>query len=291
MTSKKEQKKPEKVSKKESVKPEEISLYDIIYCDEKRLAPILPQMSNYGLRKSISVTEHENQIANITSGVGGNTGVVRGDRGHTASNEAGSNQRSDFDPLWVNVLQFAKTALIKAQRDNFSLGKMCLITGNLSLVDYGSFNSLINVDYLSKAMIDGFKAESEGNSTAKNKYAREMMGLIKDVVETYSNSVHGSISSDAGDFWLSIDREHLVFPAEEIILKYGHTIPGTWSVLGIYDSEPDYEVDEEDEDDVNYPDMGTLSEVIRPMTIQVRSLVGKPYGQHSITPLMIMREI
>lgn len=286
MTSKEEPKTPAKKSKKASEKQEEISLYDIIYCDEKRLAPILPQMSNYGLRKAVSVTEHESEVANKASGVGGTTGVIRGDAGKNTSTETGSNQQSDFDPLWVNVLEFAKTALVKADRDNFKLGKLCVVTGSLSLVDYGSFYSLLDIDFLTKAMAEGIKDDTQGNSNTKNKAAREMMGMIKDVIRTYSGSVHGGISSDVGDFWLSIDRDHLVFPAEEIILKYGHSIPGTWSILGIYDSEPDYEDDEADE-----VDSGALSEVIRPMTTQVRNLVGKPFGQHSITPLMIMREI
>ena len=292
MTSKKEPKKPEKKLQKESEKQEEIYLYDIIYCDEKRLAPMLPQLSNHGLLTDLSVTNYEGSKSGTSSSFRGAAAVVDGSRAKSAEDDVGISQQQNFDPRWVNVLKFAKQALQTAHREEFVLGKLCYVTGGLSLIDYASFEALLKIKFLHKSLTQGLKQGTEGTSKEKASTAKETMNLIEEVTSTYSTSVHGSINTKQGEFWISLDRDLLVFPAEDIILKYGSQIPGKWSVLGIYDSKPDDKMydDEEDIDDEVSGSTG-LTAIIRPIADEMRNLVGKPRDQHSITPLLIMREI
>lgn len=288
MSQKKEPKKPVKKSKKASEKPEESFLYDIIYCDEKRLAPILPQLSEYGLLKDLSVTEGESRSTTSARGLSGSAGLVSGEAAKDSAIGTESALQSNFDPRWVNILKFTNIALRKADRENFRLGKLCLVKGGLHLGDNRSFKALLEVKIFNKMMLDEVKRDLKESTDSKdNLSAKDTVQLVEQLAETFEHSVHGNVETKNGRFWISLDRDCLIFPAEEIILKFGATIPGEWSVLGIYDSEPDTFSEEGFKGDGH----GTLTEIVMPLAAHMRGLVGKPYGQHSLTPLIIMREI
>lgn len=264
-------------------------LYDIIYCDRTRLTPLISQLFAHGLPKDIAVTKETGSSGSIEAGgtAGWNFGPTAKAGGKVAVDiDERSGMTTTHDPYWSTVLNFVDQAASLAKRESFEVGKLCLVKGSLRLVDFNSMRKIFEIKWFSKLALSELKSETPGNSKAKDKEAREVWESVERLMEIYSNSVQGVVTGRDGDYWASFEREHLIFPAEEIVLKYGRQVSGTWTVIGIYDARPENKDVEDDE--LNSPN---LMLNFQGMMDPLRNLVGRPANHHSLTPLVVMREI
>lgn len=270
-----------------SENPEKKFLYDIIYCDRTRLIPLISQLNAHGLPKDIVVTENAGSRGALEAGgtAGWSFAAKAEAKGKIAADISEStSQETQYDPYWATVLAFADQAVSLAKRDDFEIGRLCLVSGSLSAADVSSLRDLMKTQLTREGMMVGLMPDGSVK-TSDRKEAKKTYDSLHEVITLYSGLVQGILKSGEDEYWMSLEREHLSFSAEEIILKFGSIIPGNWSILGIYDSAPAVT------QDVDIPEDGGIQAMIMGIAPIVRNLVGKKDTQHSITPLMIMREI
>ena len=99
--------------------------------------------------------------------------------------------------------------------------------------------------------------------------------------------------------WATIEPEYVFGSIEDLMLKHGAKVAGTWAMVGILDGRPFVERDDEDYDDIVNVDeqirIGMWSEniwkIATNLAFPARQALGRPFGSYGITPLVIFRDL
>ncbi|MFX1094748.1 hypothetical protein ABEM57_19145 [Escherichia coli] len=90
--------------------------------------------------------------------------------------------------------------------------------------------------------------------------------------------------------WMSIDKEYLTINPDDLALKYGGTIPGTWHVIGLIDALPDSVQDQNINNPLDFPEHD-LKSGLQSFLDMVKVQAGRGSDSYGMTPLLIFRTV
>lgn len=287
------------------------SVLDFLYHDSRRIGSFLAQFEGDGHLQQFTRSKDGKRGKKETSShdVKGNVGVASGTlKGSTeTSTEMGEGYSGVFDPLWSNARAFldhlSEHGLLGRSLDQAAIGQFVLVKGYLGIQDLSMFKdawALKSVQSKVKGGIGG--NPKQGNMTAAQKAAareqQENTTLLLDMIQIMPHAVHARlITSEHGNarlVWCTLNQEYLVSPPSDILLAYGDTMAGEWSMVGVLSAHPEYltpDLNQEfDPENFGLTEsiVGQLSKMLAPV---VRVALGRPSAAYAITPLLIFRDV
>ena len=115
----------------------------------------------------------------------------------------------------------------------------------------------------------------------------EFMGILPHLIQA-------TIADGDSTVWCILRQESLTTPANEIFLKHGVSVSGTWHIVGIIDALPDHEDDEVSRYNqiIGANRLGGMSAAFAShIVIPVKTALGRPKEAFGITPILIFRQI
>jgi hypothetical protein len=296
------------------------SVYDIIYSDTRRLSSLLSQFSDDGV-----VTELTRQDETAHSNKAGlSIKVLSGDT--SSSGREAKSQK--IDPQWLLPLLFLDEAEHLIERDiaEASIGSLILITGKLILTDVRILQKLWSAPSAKKVLLQQMKdaqkataaavATASGESDISNRATRRAAGkagkasantasetneaeLLIEMLPLLPHSPQINLVSPDHVAWATIEPDSVLGSVEDLMLKHGAKIAGSWSIVGILDARPFETRDDEDYDDfINVDEhirtgmfQDNLWKIATELAAPARQALGRPFGSYGVTPLVIFREI
>lgn len=288
------------------------SVFDFLYHDSRRIASYLSQFDNSGLLTGVTqsegVTKGSKRGKRI--GLGGNAPLIGGGNIELeiGPGEAGSESMVRvYDPYWANALQFLDVLhernMIQRDLDSATIGQFVLASGYLSIQDLGMMKEAWKAPSLQRKMKSGFgSGKKQSQMTAAERAAaqeeKENADLFLELIQLMPHTVHARLITINDKYprliWSTVNQDHLVTSPSDIILSYGETMSGEWSMLGILSAKPEFLTPdlngEFDGDDLGLTQsvVGQLSKMLAPV---VRVSLGRPAAAHAVTPLLIFREV
>ncbi|UTW52048.1 hypothetical protein KFF05_01240 [bacterium SCSIO 12827] len=288
------------------------SVYDFLYCDTPRIGSFLAQFDDAGFLKQIIERE---SVAKSTSrgfkvglsggatiaGTGGNAGLDI-ERGPSASGSESSERV--YDPLWTNartLLDYlAEYNLIKRNIEEARIGQFVLATGELEVKNLSMLRAAWQ-DETIKKLLDQGQHEDISSLSRQQRRAVERKGAKSSVVPTDNDvalafmkilphAVQAHIQGDTLSAWCNLLEDGLVVSADELLLKHGIRVSGTWHVLGILDAFPG-SIETDLNPSFELTEGGVLGALLTVIAPVARLLLGRPPNSYGITPLLIFREV
>jgi hypothetical protein len=270
-------------------------IFDFLYHDARRVGSLLAQLDDVGLLTAVRRNEG-NSIANkgtlegkAEGGVpfigkaGGGTSLTR------ESSKTGQLERT-FDPLWQNARNFVHYASENSVSiSNARIGQIVTITGKITIVDFDLLKQIM-ASLMDQSSNDGNRQErraaqkNQNAGSSKEPPIADIFGLFPYKIQM---TVEGAYQA-----WATVNEEFLVTEASDLVLKYGGTLDGEWTVVGIADALPSY-FDGQLVGNLNFENgveaFGMkLTKAMAPMA---RVLLGRPSEAYGLTPLVVYRDI
>lgn len=290
---------------------ESASVFDFLYHDNRRIASFLAQFEAVGHLQQISQidsTQKGEKEETRTSGnvnIPGTLGLKReSEREGSASFTEGSTRI--YDPFWANARRFLdlleERELIRRDLETASIGQFVLATGFLGIQDLAMFKEAWKLSSIQRQVKSGSSGKKISNMTAAQrleaKSQQENSDLMLDMLQILPHAIHARMLTRQNEntqlIWCTLKEEYLVAPASDIMLTYGETMSGKWSIIGILSAHPEYltpDLSQQfDSDDLGFTQsvVGQLTKVLAPV---VRVTLGRPAAAHAITPLLIFRDV
>jgi hypothetical protein len=281
----------------------DVSVYDFLYVDARRIGILISQLGDGtdGVLKAIQ--------RKSTKG-GKNHGGIDLKLVKIGSEEdAHQEMTSSYDAQWLLPLRFLDLAQSRINTDisKATLGQLVLARGPLRFQNHtlvmsflsnhsirGKLASSTNIDPMQTIELLGTTKEEYGKKKPAEqlKLRRQAIDLLMDVVTSLPVRSQVEITGDHGSSWSVLNEDGLVIAYNELTMTHGPSIPGEWIVVGLLDARADSD-----------PDATTVADEIVPVqtaqtfsqmngfAVSLRKIVGRPLGSHSITPLVIFREV
>ena len=266
-------------------------IFDFLYHDEKRVGSLLAQFdSSFGVLGQIKKTQRFASRDTKAKRYGGTLGVkgalsgVREWRNESSESADDSNELV-YDPLWRNAITLVSTM---EKRDvsssrSMEIGSIVRVRAAITVLDTDLFSPILADAKMMRTLMNksvpAAKAITEGEAK-----------LIVAILKGIPRSLQAYIQAESGELmWCTMRRESMVVRAEEIMLKHGMHVPGTWDVLGVRDTAP-----VPDDKPSKTPDvarLGQLGEALSKLVPIGREAMGRPSERLGITPILIYREI
>ncbi len=126
------------------------SVFDFLYVDHSRINTFLSQFNEFGGLTSIvrgrSAQRGKGDSSTIKTEA--SALVLKGGGDYSASTNAGyvENDQKSYDPRWVNTLSFLdqidERGLLNRDIESAGFGELVLISGPLSITDYGTLEKI-----------------------------------------------------------------------------------------------------------------------------------------------------
>lgn len=291
------------------------SVYDIIYADVQRISSLLAQFSDDGLL--VELTRAVETGRALRAGV--NVKVVSADT--TSSGRETKTEK--IDPQWLLPLLFLDEAqhLIERDMSEASMGSLALIQGKLIVNDVRILQKLWSAPAAKKIIVQQIKdaerakaqavhaeASDQGNRAARrlaNKTSAKTPAessdaeLIIEMLPLLPHSPQVNVVSPDHVAWATINPEYMVGSVEDLMLKHGAKVAGSWSMVGIVDARPFEVRDDEDYDEIISAEeqvrigmfTDSIWKVATELAFPARQALGRPILSYGMTPLVIFREI
>ncbi|MGA2412642.1 MAG: hypothetical protein ABSG46_19945 [Candidatus Binataceae bacterium] len=262
------------------------SVFDFLYVDQSRLELYLAQFSEFGnltkLVRSVGQTD-ENTL-------GTDLKVIKGD---TKSGQITEIEKH-YDPRWVAPLTFLEEAadrkMLKSDLTGTGLGDFVILKGNLTVVDM-------------RALENAFKAASQveksPGQTGNRKHRRseqarsESVDSLEDftpfkLLAALEQPMIVHFATGVARLWSTVNPSNLVGASNDLHLKHGVSIAGSWHLIGVLDCLPGAS----DSPSVRICGDGenAFSESMTSMIGEIKKVMGRPAECYGVTPLIIMRE-
>ena len=299
------------------------SVYDFIYHDVRRVGSFLSQFDDAGILQQ--VTQSEGATRGSKRGwkatAGGNVSLVgSANIGLERSPEKGGYEASDrvYDPLWANALTLldflTERDLLVHGVGSARIGQFVLATGSLTILDLKILKEFLESPAIRDAIFrdsqitdlppnrefrSGRKAANASRPIPEKSDGLKQMEGGLSLIGRLPHVVQARITSIAGEIaWASLSEDGLVISAADILLKHGTVVAGEWNVLGVLDALPD--IDHEGNETGAARDSAKASlatddnpfgSMLRAIVPIIRPILGRPFGAHGITPLLIFRKI
>jgi hypothetical protein len=301
-----------KVLKKEPEEAEPDSVFDFLYHDNRRIASFLSQFDNNGLLTGLTQGEGVTKGAKRSKrfGIGANAPVLGGGNVdfEIGPGETGTETLERvYDPYWANARQFldvlAERSLLQRDINAASIGQFILITGFLSIQDLSALKEawkLPSIQRTIKSGVAGGKRQGSMTAAQKNAVREELNNteLFLEFIQILPHSVHARLLSEVNETtslsWCTLDPSFLVMPASDIMLTYGESMSGEWSIVGILNAYPEFRTPDINQrfDDSDFGLMHSLvGQVAKLISPVARLTMGRPSAAYAITPILIFREV
>lgn len=294
------------------------SVYDILYADTRRLSSLLSQFSDDGVVTELTrndETGHSNKASISIK-------VVSGDTSSTGR----ETKSQKIDPQWLLPLLFLDEAQSFIERDIASapIGSIVLIQGKLVVTDLRILQNLWSAPSAKKTIIQQIREAEKANAQSDNNIEEDLHNraarraanrangkstgkkpesseaeLIMEILPLLPHSPQINIISPDHVAWATIEPNYVFGSVEDLMLKHGAKVAGSWAMVGILDGRPFEERADEDYDEIISFDervrMGMLQDSVWKLATELafpaRQALGRPYFSYGVTPLVIFREI
>ena len=280
------------------------SVFDFLYHDARRVGSFLAQFDDAGSIRQIthseSVTKGNRRGRKISVG-GGVGGVGSAQIGYEIgpAEEGAETSERIYDPLWANALSLLdylqENRLIVEDTRSARIGQFVLASGDIRIIDLAILGSVWKDEKMQRLIMAQQKPEAtQGNrqkhraqvttrATAKDPSSDIAFSLLSVLPHSIQAYMHGSV-----DVWCNLLKSSLVISSDDILLKHGTLIQGTWRILGVLDALPD---DQMDSQSVDSPLNNLFGTVLSSMAPVVRTLLGRPPSYYGLTPILVFREV
>lgn len=242
------------------------SLYDFIYIDIHKSKILLAQIESDGILTHIKSRTEQQNLSKNKAGI--NTGLVLGKENNNTDIE--SIEQSFDAALSVHLKLLHK--LSEKNRINRNIlkskvGDIILFSGVVDILDISTFQGLLTSGLLPmpKKDID----------------QKQLIGFIKLIPSTVQFTFKDKNEDRA---WMTLPENNLLMHSSELLLKYGGSLEGEWSVIGILDSLPGEKRSVHADNRMKISDLSNMSK-------KFYELIGKHPTHFGVTPLMIFRRI
>lgn len=304
---------PAKQSKEASGLPAESYVYDFLYHDARRVGSFLSQLGKYGHLQSLTHRQSSGEGISSRAAISGSGGVPGvGSAGATGEDEETQHHdqglETSYDPLWSNALdlyeELDKRKLIKRDVTTSGIGQFVLVSGTLSIIDLKVLQKAWKAPSVKKLMAAGIPKPDQSLPPAQRAQAKQASeqntALMFDMLPIMPHLVQANINDGKNNTWATLSDYSLVTSAEEIGLRHGTTLSGTWNMLGILDAVPGGDGDEKVPGlDITIAQLSSIAAfgstpigqaaiAFGPMT---RTMMGRPSTSFAMTPILIFREV
>ena len=285
------------------------SVFDILYADTSRLSSLLSQFSDDGVVTELVRSAEDSE--SLSAGL--SIKVIRGDK---ASSSKETSARK-VDPKWLLPLLFLDAAKDVIQRDvtKAAIGSLVLCQGKLVVTDLRILQKLWTSPGVKRMILANMKESADQAEASAGANRHEKRASAKSQKSTPAGNTEAEILLDLLPFlphspqvnivtadyavWSTIDPLGLVGTVEDIMLKHGPKVAGSWSMVGVLDARPWEQREDEDYDDwLSFNEklrIGAFQEnvwkVASDIARPVRQALGRPTFSYGVTPLVIFREI
>lgn len=278
-----------------------------MYYDKKRVASFLSQFNNFGHLKELTEGESASRTkSESTSGgvSGGIPAVISGDASHDAGTGASYSNDTNriYDPTWTNALSFldylSEKQLLNRDISNASIGQFVLHSGALNILDLSLIEKTWGLPTFQKTMRSGASetmnraARRRAEKNAANDEGINNLELFIEMMGILPHTAQATVDNGDSKSWCSLTSEGLIINSSDITLKHGHSVPGTWNIVGILDAKPELLEDDNPELEPNFDDgteiAGKLMQMLAPVA---KNMVGRPDSSYGMTPILIFREV
>ncbi|ECD4561003.1 hypothetical protein E1A17_24570 [Salmonella enterica subsp. enterica serovar Newport] len=274
--------------------PKKDSLYDFLYLDEVRVKSLIAQLNDSGVLNSLTETSTTDSGSVKNAKIGFST-IALAQGNYQSSSSIQNKSEKNHDTRWTHPL----ILLDLLQQEDFTsrglkdatLGKCVLISGSIRFYD---------MDYVSHALpVIADYCKNLWNVPAKNKkriddapmpgFGGHTIGQAKNILGFLPKSLQINFTdTESNKIWMSINKDFMGINIDDILLKYGHHIPGKWHVIGIIDALPDILQPPSEEEIIAEDDIRSF---IIEISTTIRDLVGRKSDSYGLTPIMIFREV
>ena len=186
------------------------------------------------------------------------------------------------------------------------IGDLILASGALSVFDMSLLEKAWKLEAVKKAIVSTMGEQTRSVVQRQNRSERrradkqdsshaqkdaeaglEFMGILPHLIQA-------TVADGDDALWCILREEGLTTPANEIFLKHGVSVSGTWRIVGIIDALPDHASDEVSlfHQIAAARKLGGMSAAIAShMVIPVKAALGRPKEAFGVTPMLIFRQI
>ncbi|MEE3625416.1 hypothetical protein UCD39_15685 [Nitrospirillum sp. BR 11752] len=279
-------------------------VYDFMYHDARRVASFISQMEPGGHLLSMKQSSQEmlsKSNRRLYSGSFSSMFGLKADLEKISGGQSIASFERVYDPLWGNAINFIKylegMKLIHESIHNANIGQFVSFSGILKILDLKMLKDAWGMPNVISQIIIGNTSSMTEQQIKENELASDIIKLFPLTLQAYMYEPGENFSAS----WMNLDPECMVVPADNIIMKYGVTVQGTWKVIGIKDAY----VDTVESNDLTFDSIrgrkwediaserhstviAIFAEILSSMA---RKGLGRPKIYYGITPILIYREI
>ncbi len=298
------------------------SVYDFLYCDQRRIGAFLSQFDELGIPTRVSVSESLSKARsnnwNFGIGFGASLPLLGGGNANVnagqGSSEAGGtkSEQRDYDPYWANALAFLdyleSNDLICRDIDGARFGQLVLLKGNLGIIDLRLFTKMWEKPQLRSLLKSGLGLPAnDGKKSYKSKPEAKIstaqlneFDIIMDLIGEMPHAIQSRliVQESENKVWSTLSEDAIVGSAADLFLKHGTAIVGEWAVLGILDARPEQNLNGSETPDGRQANEASrhfadtpFAEILGRIEPFVRPMLGRPYQDYGLTPLIIFRRV
>lgn len=108
---------------------------------------------------------------------------------------------------------------------------------------------------------------------------------VAKLLKSMPHAVQATFTSSGSMLWATLRPESMLINPDDLALKHGATIPGSWYLLGVLDAQPG------DSPAPVCVREGGLDAAMVQMLSAMRELIGRPSNAYGVTPIGIFRAI
>ena len=275
------------------------SLFDFLYIDRVRVSSLTAQLHNAWVVTSIKQTTSDTDKSNKSVEL--NVKIIKGKIGVDES--IAHSQEKTFDASWslpINFLdKLSEVGMIKTGLNGENLGSVVHSVGKMRIFDVSTIQKIMP--------IFGEMAHAQSNTNLPPKAKAKLkgkpdfdeieispgltLGVVKKLINIVPNILQVDFIDENGQLmWMSIDKEYLTINPDDLALKYGGTIPGTWHVIGLIDALPDYIQGAGVDGTPAFPEHD-LKSGLQNFLDMIKEQAGRGSDSYGMTPLLIFRRV
>lgn len=278
------------------------SLFDFFYLDNTKISSFYAQLSGNGAISSIKQAHKKIDIIQA-EGTVGLPAVTGGRIGGSNTADTSSERQYDAQNIMPTEMinRLDELGFIGKTLESKNLGRLVLLQGNLGVVDVGMIKEMIepaiNFYYrelqskinqvpnkVDKAEFQAELKELKDVKTDLIQFAKSVPFAIQGRFLVHNNDKNENEQIECDEVWMTLNRDELVSPTNDVNFKHGEFITGKWYLLGVLDALPF--------DDINYNRETTqIDDAIKTIVNGLREFVGRPKTSFGITPIAIFRNI
>lgn len=292
----------------------ENSIYDFIYLDLPKIRSYMAQMRggvNVEYTKSSGTDINNNNLFSVTakgeggvevpflaSGNGGIEGTGEWANGTNSSNSRSTTQNlEDILPRdMINAL-IDESLVHKSLAGNY-LGKLVLIKGKILFLDYKQLCSVATptLEFYLK-----FIASDEERKQQKQDKSMDRVKELMKVIEGYPIQLQAYLQTTSpigsdNHVWMSLEQSNLNNNHFDTAFKYNICSEEDFYVLGVFDAQPDDQVDSQmagkiDGFSKKLRSFNDVNDFLLSILSMYREIAGRPKDCYGVTPVAIFRQL